>query len=286
MARIVSGLGELQEFYDAFVFDQWGVMHKGVKGNPAVCEAMVSLREAGKKVAVLSNSGRRVAYNALRLKRLGFGPDAYDTILTSGEALWLEADSGRLDRPQGGYHVVSQDEKTTKDFVAGLDESLLADSLDSAGGVMLLGLPDGSSPGDYDWLLGRMAERGLPMVCGNPDSHAPTDRGLHPAPGYVCGIYEGMGGKVSYYGKPYPHVFKMVIKVLGDMPVERVLMIGDNMATDIAGAQSLGMATMLVTCGVHEMAFEEEGLEQGLLKLVGETGIDAPTHCARAAVMG
>ena len=49
---------------------------------------MARLRETGKKVLVVSNSGKRAHANEQRLAALGLPPEAYDGVLSSGEVAW------------------------------------------------------------------------------------------------------------------------------------------------------------------------------------------------------
>ena len=54
--------------------------------------------------------------------------------------------------------------------------------------------------------------------------------------GSVVMIFEKMGGKVIYFGKPHKEIYKMCFD-----QGERVLAIGDNLKTDIKGANNLNI---------------------------------------------
>lgn len=286
MTDIVSGLAEVKDGFDAFVFDQWGVMHQGTSAYPGVADAMRALKAEGKKVAVLSNSGRRTSHSESRLGAMGFGTDCYDALLTSGEAVWQKLSDGSLEPPADGFHVMTQDDSVTRDFTEGLDGSLLSPSFDAAGGVVLLALPDGSSQDSHTELAGRMAERSMPLVCGNPDMHAPAESGLHATPGFVAEIYEGLGGSVSYYGKPHPLVFEQVLGMIGGPEPSRTLMVGDNIATDVAGAHAQGLSTMLVSSLIHAAELERYGILAGVGRIAEERGTRPPDFFSTAAVLG
>ena len=83
-----SGLADLAARYRGFIVDQWGVLHDGGAPYPLALEALAELRAAGKRVVLLSNSGKRAAINRRRLAALGIAPDLYDGLVTSGEATW------------------------------------------------------------------------------------------------------------------------------------------------------------------------------------------------------
>jgi ribonucleotide monophosphatase NagD (HAD superfamily) len=53
-------------------------------------------------------------------------------------------------------------------------------------------------------------------------------------------------------GKPSPAAFEVALEVLG-LPANRVLMIGDRLDTDIAGAQAAGLDSALVLSGVDSL---------------------------------
>ena len=72
------------------------------------------------------------------------------------------------------------------------------------------------------------------LVCTNPDLTVHRGDKEEYCAGYIAKIFEKLGGKVIYYGKPYKAIYEMCIK-----PNEKVLAIGDNLRTDIKGANNL-----------------------------------------------
>ena len=69
---LIPGLSAIAERYDHVLLDQWGVLHDGRAIFPAARAAVGALGRAGKRVLVLSNSGKRAAENAARLARPGW----------------------------------------------------------------------------------------------------------------------------------------------------------------------------------------------------------------------
>jgi ribonucleotide monophosphatase NagD (HAD superfamily) len=80
---------------------------------------------------------------------------------------------------------------------------------------------------------------------------------LLPAPGALARFYEALGGKVAYVGKPHAPIFAAALEQLGDPDPRRVLMIGDSLDHDIAGARAAGLLTLLLSAGVHGAALGE-----------------------------
>jgi HAD superfamily hydrolase (TIGR01459 family) len=84
----IAGLGAIADRYDAFLIDQFGVLRDGRGPYPGAAETLARLKDAGKRIIVLSNSGKRSAENDRRLVELGFVAGSWDWFLTSGEVAW------------------------------------------------------------------------------------------------------------------------------------------------------------------------------------------------------
>ena len=69
--------------------------------------------------------------------------------------------------------------------------------------------------------------------------------------GSIARIFEEMNGKVIYYGKPYPEIYKECIK-----DEKRVLVIGDNLNTDIKGANNMHYDSLFIKNGIHQDEFK------------------------------
>ena len=70
-----------------------------------------------------------------------------------------------------------------------------------------------------------------------------------------------MGGEVIYFGKPYKEIYKMCFK-----NQERVLAIGDNLRTDIKGANNLKIDSIFILDGVHRQEYKSENKLEILFK--------------------
>jgi ribonucleotide monophosphatase NagD (HAD superfamily) len=71
----IAGLRSIAERFDHVLLDQWGTLHEGKSAYPAAYQCVVRLRQAGKRVVVLSNSGKRADPNRNRLPMLCANPD-------------------------------------------------------------------------------------------------------------------------------------------------------------------------------------------------------------------
>ena len=97
----------------------------------------------------------------------------------------------------------------------------------------------------WDPRLQPMLERGLPLVCPNPDLWSSWGGQRQAKPGAVAQRYTALGGRVLWYGKPGREIFDAALAQVG-LKGARVLVVGDNVATDIAGAAAAGLDACLV----------------------------------------
>ena len=90
----------------------------------------------------------------------------------------------------------------------------------------------------------------LKMICTNPDLW--VHRGLKKeyCAGKLAEIFKELGGEVIYFGKPHKEIYKFCIN-----KNEKVLVIGDNIRTDIRGANVMNFDSLLITGGVHKNEF-------------------------------
>ena len=258
---IVSGLAELADHYDGFILDQWGVLHDGQAVPPDVPACLDALRQAGKPVVILSNSGRRAAGNERRLAAFGLDRALYATCISSGEVLWQAFRSGRHPIFANlGRTCLLLSRGGDRSVVEGVDLATV-DTADRADFVLLTGsdAPE-TSLDDYADRLRDAARRHLPMICANPDLVGLTPDGPMAGAGAIARVYEAMGAPVHYVGKPFPAVFGAALAALSGegspaIPPQRVCVIGDSLTHDIAGGRAMTMATALVTSGLHAKAY-------------------------------
>jgi len=258
LALRLRDLRSIADNFDYVLLDQWGTLHEGKSIFPKARDCVMRLRAAGKRVLVLSNSGKRAASNRRRLATLGLPLDAYDGVLSSGEVTWRGLRERGRDPFMSLGHIcflIARD--GDRSIVDGLDLDVAADVCD-ADFILLAGLDDTASQLEL-WRerLTVAAQRGLPMLCANPDLLMFGATGLLPAPGALARFYEALGGKVAYVGKPHAPIFAAALEQLGDPDPRRVLMIGDSLDHDIAGARAAGLLTLLLSAGVHGAALGE-----------------------------
>jgi HAD superfamily hydrolase (TIGR01459 family) len=267
----IAGLRAIADRFDHVLLDQWGVLHTGKAIFPAARECVTRLRETGKRVLALSNSGRRADENQRRLAALGLPPDAYDGILTSGEVTWrgllARAREPFIDLGQACCLVARDGDRS---IVDGLKLNLVADARE-ADFILLSGLDDEvAEPERWREYLTTPAARKVPMLCANPDLVMFGNKGLMPAPGVLAAFYQSLGGTVTFVGKPHAAIFAAALEQLENPDPQRVLVVGDSIAHDIAGGRAAGMLTLLIRSGVHRETLMQAGdLRQAIRAMAG-----------------
>ncbi|HXV23369.1 MAG TPA: TIGR01459 family HAD-type hydrolase [Alphaproteobacteria bacterium] len=258
---ILHGLSALAARFDGYILDLWGVLHDGVTAYPGAIDCLERLHMSGKRIAILSNAPRRASEVARRSAELGIVPGLYDVIHSSGEEAWLHLKDrpDQRDRRLGRacYHLGPARDRG---ILEGLD---LVETTRIAEASFLLNTGAHlarSEIADYEPVLEPAAERGLPMVCANPDLEVIRGGVREICAGMLALRYEELGGRVYYHGKPHESVYRRVLTQLGLGPTARILAVGDSLRTDIAGARRAGLSSLLVTGGIHA---EELGLAAG-----------------------
>ena len=94
------------------------------------------------------------------------------------------------------------------------------------------------------------------MICTNPDLIVDRGKQRELCAGSVAMVFEKMGGKVIYFGKPYPEIYNQSF----DNSKKKILSIGDNLNTDIKGANILNYHSLLISNGIHKQEIKDKGV--------------------------
>lgn len=274
MTQVLASLGEVAGDYEAIVFDQWGVLHDGSAPYASAVAAVSALHDRGQVLAVLSNSGRRADQNRARLERLGFAPELFDCVMTSGEALWRAVAAAEV--ASSCLFPITARDGDAEVWAAGLDLSFVP--VEEAKAVLLMGLADDAGAEAFDAALTVALERGLPLICSNPDRTAPRAGGAQAVmPGTIAQTYAERGGSVRYFGKPHEAVFRAVEAALGLTP-DKILMVGDALEYDIAGAAAAGWSNVLIRDGLHAKSFAAGDIGTTIAGLARTLGTPRPDY--------
>jgi HAD superfamily hydrolase (TIGR01459 family) len=249
--KVIRGLGDIADGYDAFILDLWGCLHDGIVVYPAALAALRRLNSAGKRTIILSNAPRRAHEVVTRIADMGIGPKLYDRLYTSGEETWRALSQDSIDALRGrGRRVYPIMAERDQAMLAGLnvvpvDDPAIADF------ILVTGTETGEEGvAEFDPLLAPAAARGVPLVCANPDLVVHRGGVEEICAGSIAQRYEMLGGQVIWFGKPHPAVYRSILQECHLSP-NRLLCVGDALRTDVAGGAGIGAATLFTVGGIH-----------------------------------
>jgi HAD superfamily hydrolase (TIGR01459 family) len=263
--RELNHLSEIFNAYDTFIIDLWGVIHDGINLNKKAIEAVVELKKNSKKIVFLSNAPRPSSKVVDFLLKMKMEEKYLTNVMTSGEAAMQAINQNKFGKkffhlgPPRDASIFEKvkDNKTEIDkcdfiLCTGLfDEDNLDSDKPQLHEVNL----------DYykNFLIKHISKK---LICTNPDLTVHRGKKEEYCAGYIAKIFEELGGKVIYYGKPHKDIYDMCFK-----SNEKVLAIGDNLRTDIKGANNLNKDCLFISNGVHRKEFNNNlELEKLLIK--------------------
>lgn len=272
-----SGLAGLASHYDTILCDVWGVIHNGRAAFTEACDALVKFRAGGGRVCLITNAPVPEAQVIRYFEPLGVPAEAFDACVSSGDATRYELSQrpGKTVWRLGGDEGWEHDRYLYEGLDLKFDDSAKADLL------LCIGLRDmaNDQPDDYRAELKEGVDRGLPMLCANPDKQVRVGGKLYWCAGALADVYEDLGGQVIYPGKPYAPIYKLALERVATMgaPARNILCIGDSPATDVRGARGQGFDSLYVGTGLKQHGPDFEAEVTDLLADYGEMATYAMT---------
>jgi HAD superfamily hydrolase (TIGR01459 family) len=247
----IEGLRSIADIYDLFYIDLWGVIHNGIKLHEKAIIALNELSKMNKDFVLLTNAPRPNKTVQNFLEKMGMDEKIRNHVFTSGEAAlsYLK----KLNQSDKFFHIgpprdfdLFNDLKTNQSKVIGDSQYLLCTGLYE---------DRDNDLNYYKNFLDKHTNK--KMICTNPDLIVDRGNTRELCAGSVAMIFEKMGGEVVYFGKPYPEVYNQSI----DNFKKKILSIGDNLNTDIKGANLLNYESLLITNGVHKQEIKDKDIE-------------------------
>ena len=220
-------------------------MHNGIMLNSKAMEVIENLNNNSKKIVFLSNAPRPSLKVINFLLKLGMSKKHLSNVMTSGEAAMHAINLNKFGKKffhLGPPRDVSVFEKVKQNRT----------DIEKCDFILCTGLFDDydSDLNYYKVFLKKYISK--EFICTNPDLTVHRGNIEELCAGSIAKVFEDLGGKVSYFGKPHPEVYNMCFS-----KKERVLAIGDNLRTDIKGANNLNLDSIFITNGVHRDEFNK-----------------------------
>ena len=247
-----EGLSSIVDNYQLFYVDLWGVVHNGVNLHFEAIKALKEISKKRKDYILLTNAPRPNHIVRSFLEKLGMEKEIRDHVFTSGEAALLYLKKNLSN--QKFFHVgPPRDFDLFQNF-----EKKKTNDIENCEYILCTGLFDEHNQDlkHYKDLFEKNLNK--KMICTNPDLIVDRGNVRELCAGSVAMIFEKMGGDVVYFGKPYPEVYNQSI----DNKNKKILSIGDNLNTDIKGANLLNYDSLLISNGIHKKEIKEMGIEK------------------------
>ncbi|THF69228.1 MAG: TIGR01459 family HAD-type hydrolase [Sulfitobacter sp. SK025] len=255
MTQIINNFHEISDRYEALFVDLWGCVHDGVKALPDAVTALQAYRRSGGKVILVTNSPRPRDQVVKQLRHFGVAEDAWDDIATSGDSARTAMYRGMVGSDI--WHLGPPTDKHFFDPIDILDDPVEINqvALEDAEGIVCTGPFDPlADPAILRPQLLMAKQKGLKLLCANPD--IVVDRGdiREWCAGAVAALYTEMGGESLYFGKPHPPIYDLARRKLSALGAEvansDILAIGDGIHTDVKGAIGEDIDSLFITGGL------------------------------------
>ena len=247
-----EGLSSIVDNYELFYIDLWGVIHNGIKLHDKAIDTLSQISKKKKDYVLLTNAPRPNSSVKKFLENMGMEKEIREHVFTSGEAALNYLKKNFL--KNFFFHVgPPRDFDLFKDF-----EKNKSKNIEKSEYILCTGLFD-----DHDKDLTfykNLFDKHLKkkMICTNPDLIVDRGNKREFCAGSVAMVFEKMGGEVVYFGKPYPEVYNQSINNKN----KKILSIGDNLNTDIKGANLLNYDSLIISNGIHKFEIKKNGIEK------------------------
>lgn len=242
--RHVPNLDAIADETDVFLLDAFGVLNIGDSAIAGVPERVAGLQKAGKRVLIVSNAaGFPHAKLMEKYRRLGYN-FAPEDVITSRKATLHALQS------EPAYHWgLMATESLGRADIEDLNATYLAEDravYDAVDAFLLVG--SAAWTDERQALLeASLLHNPRPVFIGNPDIVAPREGGFSTEPGaYAHRMADRTGVSPQFFGKPFRHIFDLAFAQAKNPDLQRTVMVGDSLHTDILGGQVAGVKTALI----------------------------------------
>ena len=256
-----EGLKSIINRYDLFFIDLWGVVHNGIELYENSINVLDNLAVAKKDFVLLTNAPRPNATVINFLKKMGL-KKYFENVFTSGEAAhkYLISHLGK----KNFFHIGPPRDF---DLFKNIEKNNVL-NIEDADYFLCTGLFE-DQENDLDYYKKLLSNHtSKKMICTNPDLIVDRGEEREYCAGSVAKSFEEIKGEVIYFGKPHPPVYNLSTNIIN----KKVLCIGDNLNTDIKGANIQNFDSLLITNGIHRKEILDTELMSVLKKY--ETRVD------------
>ena len=254
----ISGLSKIYSKFDIFLVDLWGVIHNGIECYSDALNVLKKLKKT-KKIILISNAPRPSSSVQKFLNQINFNKSFYDFLITSGDLTRYYLKN--FTKKENFYHLgPDRDNSLFSNLM------LKKTTLKNARFVICTGVNNNNDNlNKYFSILKKIKKRNLKIICANPDLIVHRGDRAEYCAGSIAKLYEKMGGSVEYFGKPYRNIYEYVFRILKKnskkkIRKSKVLVIGDNLNTDISGANNFNVKNLFIAGGIHKPEWSKKNI--------------------------
>ena len=249
----------ISNMYYVYFIDLWGVIHNGINLFKNAINVLDELKKQQKKVVLISNAPRTSNTVKQFLRKLNFNLDLIDLLVTSGDVTknYIHKNQKKI-----FYHLGPIKDK---DLFEGIKN--ISSDINKTQEIICTGLVNeiGVNIANYENLFKSWILKEKTLVCANPDEVVSRGNDIEFCAGALAKYYKKLGGTVLYFGKPYEEIYKYaklnIEKKIGlFVEKKRILAVGDNLKTDIYGAQNFNIDSLLILNGIYKDFFRDNNL--------------------------
>ncbi len=243
-------LENILDNFDALLLDAFGVLNIGSTLVPGIIKTLEKARQKKITLLVLTNGASNDSFKKRdQLASLGL-EFSNDEIISSREASEVFLSFNQPEEPLGVLGNVGNKLNIPNINCIELEQDI--DMFDEMNSFILLG----TLQWDTVWqeiLFNSLKENPRPLFVANPDIVAPHEQNFTMEPAYYVSLLIKNGIHLPFWlGKPFPTIFELAINRINELsgryiPLSKIGMVGDTLHTDILGANSFGLKSILMT---------------------------------------
>jgi HAD superfamily hydrolase (TIGR01450 family) len=270
--------------YDSLLLDLDGVVYRGRQAIAGAAEAIRKSKELGKKVGYITNNASRTPAQIAEQLR-GYGISLRDEdiigsaragakllsakIKTGSKVLVVGGEGLRAEVSAAGFEIVSKSEDRPAAVIQGFSPEVGWKDLAEAAFAI---------------------ENGAIWLATNQDWTLPLEKGIAPGNGTLVGaVHTAVGILPEFAGKPFTPIFDTA---LAELELEKPLVIGDRLDTDVKGAVSAALDSAVVMTGIATnkdlLGAKSDERPNYILNNLGDLFIDYPSakHKKHSVIVG
>ncbi len=249
MIKPIVNLSKIVDDYDTFVFGFNGVLYNGDIIFPEAATCLRNLASVGKKIFIISNTHMRIAELVEIFSQNGIPTSILTNVVTAGEILHYKFKFAQNEFAAIGdtyYHLGSNKDKGIFSQLPFKETT----SVEQAHFLYMSGVSSSDEMLDtYRSALEQAVNLGLPFVCAGNDTSCFIGGKLGLSSGAFAEAYAVLGGRIITLGKPNVKFLQYALE--GVENLGNVVVVGDNVSTDIKMASLLGYDSVLISKGRH-----------------------------------